>query len=91
MPAEELAKLGATAVVGDRNDEKFAITVEQIRRTTGSPSIEYLVADPSSQSEVRRHKSSVDVLINNAGAIMLSRRYSVDNIEMTPPRYLHHE
>lgn len=28
MPAEELAKLGATAVVGGRNDEKFAITAD---------------------------------------------------------------
>ncbi len=52
--AEELAKLGATVVVVGRNDEKCATTVEQIRRTTGSSSIEYLLADLSSQSEVRR-------------------------------------
>ena len=88
--AEELAKLGATVVVVGRNDQKCATTMEQIGRTTGSSSIEYLLADLSSQSEVRRlaqefeaKYSSLDVLINNAGAIMLSRRYSVDNIEMT--------
>jgi retinol dehydrogenase-12 len=88
--AEGLAKLGATVVVVGRNDEKCATTVEQIRWTTGSSSIEYLLADLSSQSEVRRlaqefeaKYSSPDVLINNAGTIMLSRRYSVDDIEMT--------
>lgn len=88
--AEELARLGATVVVVGRNDEKCAATVDQIRRTTGSPSIEYLLADLSSQSEVRRlaqefkeKYASLDVLVNNAGAIMLSRQFSVDNIEMT--------
>ena len=88
--AEELAQLGATLVVVGRNQEKCAATVDQIRQTTGNPSIEYLLADLSSQSEVRRlaqefkgKYSSLDVLVNNAGAIMLSRQYSVDNIEMT--------
>lgn len=88
--AEELARLGATVVVVGRNDEKCAATVDQIRQTTGSPSIEYLLADLSSQSEVRRlaqefkeKYASLDVLVNNAGAIMLSRQFSVDNIEMT--------
>ena len=88
--AEELAKLGATVVVVGRSEEKCAATVDQIRQTTGSPSPEYLLADLSSQSEVRRlaqefqaKYSSLDVLVNNAGAIMLSRQYSVDNIEMT--------
>lgn len=88
--AEELARLGATVVVAGRNDEKCAATVDQIRQTTGSRSIEYLLADLSSQSGVRRlaqefqgKYASLDVLVNNAGAIMLSRRHSVDNIELT--------
>ena len=49
-----------------------------------------IVAERSAPAQEFEAKySPVDVLINNAGAIMLSRRYSVDNIEMTPPRYLH--
>ena len=88
--AQALAQLGATVVVVGRNDGKCAATVDQIRQTTGSPYVEYLLADLSSQSEVRRlarefegKYSSLDVLVNNAGAIMLSREISVDNIEMT--------
>ena len=88
--AEELARLGATVVVVGRDEGKCAATVDQIRQTAGSPSIDYLRADLSSQGDVRRlarefegKYSSLDVLVNNAGAIMLSRQLSVDNIEMT--------
>ena len=86
--AEELAQLGATVLVVGRDDGKCTATVDRIRQTTGNSSIEFLLADLSSQSEVRRlaqefkgKYSSLDVLVNNAGAIMLSRQYSVDNIE----------
>ena len=50
----------------------------------------YLLADLSSQGDVRRLADQVkeqiprlDVLLNNAGAIFLSNRVSVDGIEMT--------
>ena len=88
--ARELARLGATVVVAGRNPEKTAATVQDIRRQTGNPSVDFLLADLSSQQQVRRLAEEfkgryprLEVLVNNAGAIMLSRRQSVDGIEMT--------
>ena len=64
--------------------------MSQIRQQTANPSVDFLLADLSSQQEIRRlagdfesRYSRLDVLVNNAGAIMLSRRESVDGIEMT--------
>ena len=85
-----LARQGATVVVAGRNRERCTATVEQIKAQTGNSSVDFLVADLSSLQEVRKLASQVkesyprlDVLVNNAGAIMLSRRLSVDGIELT--------
>ena len=57
---------------------------------TGATAIESLVADLSSQDQVRRLAEEVrercdrlDVLVNNAGGMFLDRRESVDGIELT--------
>ncbi len=88
--ARELARRGATVVVAGRNPEKCAATVQDIRRQTNNPSVDFLLADLSSQKQVRQFAEEfrsryqrLDVLVNNAGAIVLSRRQSVDGIEMT--------
>jgi NAD(P)-dependent dehydrogenase (short-subunit alcohol dehydrogenase family) len=88
--ALELARMGATMAIAGRNAEKTASAAESIRRETGNPAVSVLLADLSSQREVRRLASEVreqlprlDVLLNNAGAIFLSHRTSVDGIEMT--------
>ena len=88
--ALELARMGATVVIAGRNAEKTEAAAASIRRETGNPSISFLLADLSSQREVRRLASEVkdrlprlDILLNNAGAIFLSHRTSVDGIEMT--------
>ena len=90
VAARELAKRGAIVVVVGRNEARSKATVSQIRQQTANASVEYLLADLSSQQEIRRlarefesRYSRLDVLVNNAGAIMLSRRESVDGIEMT--------
>ena len=64
--------------------------MQQIIADTGNPEVEYLLADLSSQSEVRLVAAEatelvphLDVLLNNAGAIFLSDRRSADGIEMT--------
>ena len=88
--ARGLAHQGATVVVVGRSAEKGAATVHQLQQETGNASIEFIIADLSSQHDIRhlaeefkgRHQR-LDVLVNNAGAIMLSRRLSVDGIEMT--------
>ena len=85
-----LARQGATVVVAGRNRERCTATVEQIKAQTGNSSVDFLLADLSSLQEVQNLASQVkeryprlDVLVNNAGAIMLSRRLSVDGIELT--------
>jgi NAD(P)-dependent dehydrogenase (short-subunit alcohol dehydrogenase family) len=90
VTARELARRGATVVVAGRSAERCAATAEQIRRDTGNPSVEPLVADLSSQADVRRLAREfqdrfrrLDVLLNNAGAMFARRRESVDGIEMT--------
>ena len=88
--ALELARMGATVAIAGRNAVKTEAAAASIRRETGNPSVSFLLADLSSQREVRRLASEVkdrvprlDVLLNNAGAIFLSRQTSVDGIEMT--------
>lgn len=89
-----LAGMGAKTVIVGRNPAKTEAAAQRIVRETGNEETRYLLADLSSQQEVRRLAEQVrallgregprlDVLVNNAGAIFLSNRQSVDGIEMT--------
>ena len=88
--AREMAHMGAAVVIVGRNDRKTAAAVERITGETGNHQVSYMLADLSSQADVRRladqvkqEISRLDVLVNNAGAIFLSNRRSVDGIEIT--------
>ena len=88
--AMQLGQLGANLVLVARNPQKAAATMEQVRQQTGNQQVEFLLADLSSQQEVRRlaedfkaRYERLDVLVNNAGAVMISHQQSVDGIEMT--------
>ncbi len=88
--SRELARLGARVVIVGRNAAKTEAAVRQIIADTDNHAVEYLLADLSSQREVRRVAAEamdllphLDVLLNNAGAIFLSDRRSIDGIEMT--------
>ena len=90
VAARELARLGAQVFIVGRNAFKTKDAVDRIRDETGNREVRYLLADLSSQGDVRRLADQVkeqiprlDVLLNNAGAIFLSNRSSVDGIEMT--------
>ncbi len=85
-----LAKLGAEIVMVGRDAQRTAQAAEQVRAQTGNSSVSHLLADLSSIKEVRRvaqefkdKYKKLDVLLNNAGAIFLSRKVSVDGYEMT--------
>lgn len=85
-----LARLGATTIVVGRDEAKCQSTVQQIREETGNPAVEYMVADLSSQQEIRRlaqqfldQHRPLDVLINNAGGGFVRRQESADGLEMT--------
>jgi len=88
--AIELARMGATVVIIGRDAQKTSEVVKEIRAASGNPHVDSLLADLSSQQEVRRlaHEfkrkySQLHVLINNAGGFFLRRQLSVDGIEMT--------
>ena len=90
VAARELARMGARVVVVGRNVFKTDDAVNRIIAETGNQNARYMLADLSSQQEVRRLSQdireqlpSLDVLLNNAGAIFLSSRQSVDGLEMT--------
>ena len=85
-----LAKLGAEVVMVGRDQKRTAQAAEQVRLQTGNQSVSYLLADLSSQQDVRKlaqdfknKYTKLDVLLNNAGAIFLSRKLSVNGYEMT--------
>ncbi len=88
--AMQLARRGATVIVAGRSVEKSAAAVAQIKAKTGSAAVEYMLADLSSQKEVRglaqqfkSKYSRLDVLVNNAGGLWMLRQETVDGIEMT--------
>jgi NAD(P)-dependent dehydrogenase (short-subunit alcohol dehydrogenase family) len=90
VTARELARKGARVILVGRTSEKCSRAADEIRAEAGSTAVEWLVADLSSQGDIRRladqvrHRSGrLEVLVNNAGGIFLKRQESVDGIEMT--------
>jgi len=88
--AQALAHMGATVVIVGRNAPKTAQLAAEIRAATGNNKVDSLLADLSSQQEVRRladefksKYAQLHVLINNAGGFFMKRELSVDGIEMT--------
>jgi NAD(P)-dependent dehydrogenase (short-subunit alcohol dehydrogenase family) len=85
-----LAKQNAHLILVGRNQAKTEETVRQIQVESGNQRVDYLVADLSVQAEVRRlaaeyrHRyDTLHVLVNNAGAIFMQRKFSQDGLEMT--------
>ena len=88
--ALQLSQLGATVVMVGRNPQRTAAALQEIRQQSSNDQVESMLADLSSQEEIRQLAENfkaryqrLDVLINNAGALMLSRQQTVDGIEMT--------
>lgn len=85
-----LAKLGAEVVMVGRDERRTAEAASLVKAQTGNQSISYLLADLSSMREVRKLASefkskyqNLDVLVNNAGAMFLRRKTTVDGYERT--------
>jgi NAD(P)-dependent dehydrogenase (short-subunit alcohol dehydrogenase family) len=88
--ARALAQMGATVVIVGRDAQKAAQVTEEIRTVSGNQNVDWLLADLSSQQEVRRladefkrRYPQLHVLLNNAGGTFTNRQLSVDGIEMT--------
>jgi len=90
VTALEIARQGMQVVIVSRNEQRCQAATERIRLETGNPAVDYMVADLSSQAEVRRVAQCfrekyprLDVLVNNAGGFYMKRLESVDGIELT--------
>ncbi len=85
-----LAQMGATVVMVCRDRTKGEEAQNEIKTKSGNDAIDLLLAELSSQDSIRQlvenfqqHYMQLDVLINNAGGVNLSRRDTVDGFEMT--------
>jgi NAD(P)-dependent dehydrogenase (short-subunit alcohol dehydrogenase family) len=90
VTARELTRLGARTLLVARDRARGERAAAEIRESCGGRVPDVLVADLSSQSEVRRlarevreRVSRLDLLVNNAGAIFAEREVSADGLEMT--------
>jgi len=87
--ARELAAQGATLVLVGRDAQKGAAIQRAIVQATGNTAVDVLLADLSSQQEIRRlveefqrRYGQLHVLVNNAGAHIQERHLSPDGLEM---------
>jgi retinol dehydrogenase-12 len=88
--AIELAKMGAEVVMVGRDEERTGEAAAFVKSQTGNQAISYLLADLSSLKDVHKlaqefkdKYKKLDVLLNNAGAIFLTRKLSIDGYEMS--------
>ena len=90
VTALELARQGATVIMVCRSRDKGEAAFSEIKEKVGRGSLELMIADLSSQAEIRRlaeefqHRHHrLDVLVNNAGVFVRRRSMTVDGIETT--------
>ena len=90
VTARRLAELGAEVVLVCRNAEKGAAALDRITAAANGAAPTLLLADLSAQSEihaladrVRAEFPRLDVLVNNAGAVVDHRELTVDGVERT--------
>ena len=85
-----IARRGARVVIVGREAERTQATAVWLRRESGNPAVEYLIADLFSLAEVRRlaqafatQQERLDVLVNNAGGFFSDRATTADGFERT--------
>ena len=85
-----IARRGARVVIVGREAERTQATAVWLRRESGNPAVEYLIADLFSLAEVRRlaqafaaQQERLDVLVNNAGGFFSERATTADGFERT--------
>ena len=88
--ARALAERGCAVIVHGRNEERAGEAAHELASTTGSRQVSPVAADFGSLAAVRAMADQIlrtcprlDVLINNAGVAVRSRRLSVDGFEST--------
>ena len=88
--AEGLARMGATVVMVCRDSERGRAALEEIKSRSGSQSVELMICDFASQSQIRKlaeefkqRHDRLNVLINNAGLVLTRRTLTEDGYETT--------
>jgi NAD(P)-dependent dehydrogenase (short-subunit alcohol dehydrogenase family) len=87
--ARALARMGATVILGCRNEQKGEAARAELAAETGNSRLSVMKVDLSSLASVREFASRVlaahpklDVLVNNAGLWTTKRELSADGIEL---------
>ena len=85
-----LAELGARVVITSRNEERGRAARDEIAERSGSSGVEVMRLDLASFRSIRSfaagvldHFDRLDVLVDNAGLILLRRRETEDGFEET--------
>ena len=85
-----IAQRGATVTIVGRSPERCQVAVRKIKEQSGNPRLDFLVADLSLLSEIRRLAALVQerypqlhVLVNNVGGLFLNGQVTQEGIEMT--------
>ena len=89
--AKELAQRGAIVGIVARNQAKAKEAAAQLKAAAGHHTkVDIFVMDMASQASIRSGAADIlerwpriDILINNAGAMFVSRKLTTDGIEMT--------
>src|SRR5450755_4575280 len=87
--AAALAGMGARVIIAARNPTKAATAVKELQERAPDATVEHLPLDLASFASVRTFASTfaergdqLDVLVNNAGAVLRSRATTEDGHEM---------
>jgi len=85
-----LARQGARLVMVGRDPGKTALAVQAVRDRSGSSTVDSLLCDLASQRQVRSLAQAflvryerLDVLVNNAGTVSMTRTLTEDGLEST--------
>jgi NAD(P)-dependent dehydrogenase (short-subunit alcohol dehydrogenase family) len=88
--AAALARMGAGVTMTSRDAAKGEAALAQVRSRSGSSDVELMLADFGSLDSTRKLAADfqakhdrLDVLVNNAGAIQMSRSETADGFETT--------
>src|SRR5262249_40530679 len=87
--ARGLARMGATVILGVRNEERGKATQEEIVKATNNTAVSTMIVDVASVASMRHFTArftekhdKLHVLINNAGAWYTDMRQSPDGYEL---------
>ncbi len=85
-----LGKMGADLSIVVRDAERGKAVAEEVRALKGGGDVEVFIADLSSLGDIRRVGTEllakhdvIDVLVNNAGALLMDRQVTKDGYEAT--------